>query len=216
MTVDTANSAFNIDRKAASKLLKVSIRTVDRYVKSKKLSTRLIDGRVWLDKSEIEGFKLKKMRPTRVDKNDMSTPRMSIDVDVDKVDNIDIIDQENVDFVSTRIKKRKRPSSTYKKLYSELKQELREKQERLEIANYRVGQLEAQVRTSIPMLEYHRENALKRQKETELKQEISKKDQVLQTLARQIRFEKFNKRIFLIILLVVLALQPLWLLLYYN
>ena len=216
MTVDTATTAFNIDRKVASKLLKISIRTVDRYIKSKKLSTRLIDGRVWLDKGEIEAIRLKKLRPTRVDNRNVSTPPMSIDVDVDKVDNIDIIDQPNVDFVSTRIKKRKRPSGTYKKLYGELKQELREKQERLEIANYRVGQLEAQVKNSVPMLEYHRENYQKSKKEGELKDELTKNTKVLYSLARQIKFEKFNKRIFLIVLLVVLALQPLWLLLFYN
>ncbi len=209
MIVDNASTAFIIDRKVASKLLKVSIRTVDRYIKTKKLSTRLINGRVWLSKKEIEDY-------GRQSKVDMSTPKMSIDVDVDKVDNIDKIEQENVDFVSTRIKKRERPRGTYKKLFEELRQEVREKQERLEIANYRVGQLEAQVRNSIPMLEYHNESFKRAQKEEVLQKELEQNTQIVKKISKQMRYEKFNKRIFLTILLITLALQPLWLLLIYR
>ena len=44
---------YNIDRKTASKLLKVSMRTVDRYIVAKKVSIEKRDGRIWLDKKEI-------------------------------------------------------------------------------------------------------------------------------------------------------------------
>ena len=60
--------------------------------------------------------------------------------------------------MSTRKRKENTESALFKALYEGVKEELSEKQERLEIANYRVGQLETQVRNSIPMLEYHREN----------------------------------------------------------
>ena len=152
MTMEMDNEVFGLDRKTAGRLLKVSIRTVDRYIKSKKLSTSVVDGRVWLSRKELEGIREEKNRKTATHRVDMSTPAMSIDDRVDNVDRVELIDQGNVDSVSTKTRKRKTANAVYKKLYIDQKEELHEKQERLEIANYRVGQLEAQVKNSIPML----------------------------------------------------------------
>lgn len=203
---------YNLSRKAASKLLKVSIRTLDRYLRMKKLSTRVVNGRIWLDKDEVEGFDVGRRSVVMVDSVDVSTSRVSMDVDVDRVDNVELIDDDTVNMVSTK-KRKPVEGSAYKKLYFEMKEDLREKQERLEIANYRVGQLETQVRNSIPMLEYHRETFETKKREEDLQQKLEESTGLMKKLASRIKEEKFSKRIFLIILLAVLALQPLWLLL---
>lgn len=216
-SIEQASERYNLDRKAASKLLRISLRTVDRYIKEKKLSTRVVNGRVWLDKEELGRFKWLKVPVSTVDNVDMSTPHLSIDNDVDSnVDNVDITDEENVYSTSTRKKDVYIEEKIYKNLYVELKDELREKQERLEIANYRVGQLEAQVRNSVPLLEYHRESYSKKKQEKEFKNKITEQGTMIKKLFNQLRSEKFNKRIFLIILLTILALQPLWLLMLYK
>lgn len=212
MSMMELEKRYNLSRKAASKLLKVSIRTLDRYLKMKKLSTKVVNGRIWLDKDEIEGFDVGRKSATVVDSVDMSTSRVSMDVDMDRVDNVELIDDDIVDMVSTK-KRKPFEGSAYKKLYFEMKEDLREKQERLEIANYRVGQLETQVRNSIPMLEYHRETFETKKREEDLQQKLEESTGLMKKLASRIKEEKFSKRIFLIILLAVLALQPLWLLL---
>lgn len=140
-----------------------------------------------------------------VDGVGMSTSELSIDTDVDRVDSVDIL--------SAQPRKMGQGNGTYKKLYEELREELHEKQERLEIANYRVGQLEAQVRSSIPMLEYHRENYDRQRAEQDLRAKLGESTSILKDLANKIRYERFGKRVFLFVLLIVLALQPLWLLL---
>ena len=202
---------YKIDRKAASELLNVSLRTVDRYAKSKKLSTVVVDGRVLFNESEIKQFLGSRQV---VDSVDMSTGHLSIDNMVDKVDNVDKKGQDfvhSVSTLSTSPKKREGESEVYKKLFSEMKEELHEKQERLEIANYRVGQLENQIKNSIPMLEYHRENYENKKKEETFKIEMEERKNLIEKLVSQIKYEKFSKRIFLIIILIILALQPLWL-----
>lgn len=211
MKVEEIQKRFSLSRESASRLLKISIRTLDRYIKTKKLSTRVIDGRIWLDKEETERFKVGKYGKIKVDNVDMSTLKVSIDkrvdnVDkvVDKVDKVEILDQEPV---------ARDENNIYKKIYSELKEDLREKQERLEIANYRVGQLEAQLRNSVPMLEYHRENYNKEKREEDLKNKLQESTSIIKKLSYKLKQVKFNKRIFIIILLSILALQPLWLLL---
>lgn len=216
MTIETDNEVFGLDRKTAGRLLKVSIRTIDRYVKSKKLSTNVVDGRVWLSKKELEGVREEKSRKTTIHRVDMSTSTMSMDNEVDNVDSVELIDQGGVDSVSTKTRKRKTANAVYKKLYLDQKEELHEKQERLEIANYRVGQLEAQVKNSIPMLEYHQERYEVEKREKSLQTKIDEQNSVIKKISTVMKYEKFNKRIFLGILLIILALQPLWLLFVYK
>lgn len=218
-TLDPQLEQYNLDRKAASRLLKVSIRTIDRYIKDKKLSTSVVDGRVWLDRAEVGQFKDQKEEKRKVGNVDMSTPKMSIDngVDsqVDNVDKIEVINRDNVSTVSTR-KKKTTENKVYKELYTQAKEELNEKQERLEIANYRVGQLEAQLKNTIPILEYHKESFEKKKKQDELKEKITQQNTVIKRIKTHLKSATFNKRVFLIILLALLALQPLWLLLIYR
>lgn len=228
MPLDNIQKEYNLSREAASRLLKVSIRTLDRYVRAKKMSTTIVDGRIWLNRKEIEEFKDLKSREAIVDKVDMSTSKMSIDNGVDKVDSgVDIVDtmdipeQDFVDILGNRggknFKSRERlEDSVYKKLYTELHQEVMENHERLEIANYRVGQLENQLKNSIPLLEYHRESYAKEKSSDELKNKLNESVGLIKTLYLKIKYQKFTKRIFILILLTVLALQPLWLLLLYK
>lgn len=216
MAEELIERGYNLDRKMASRLLKVSIRTVDRYIKSKKLSTSVIDGRIWLNKKEIEQLRVGRGGLRGRHHVDMSTPEVSTDIEDDNVDSVEVIGTTDVDSLSTRKGKSQGARTVYKKLYSDLKEELREKQERLEIANYRVGQLEAQVKNSIPMLEYHKECYENKKLEDELNQKLEEQIAVVGKISSNLKYEKFNKRIFLIILLFVLALQPLWILFIYN
>jgi len=135
---------------------------------------------------------------------------MSIDIPVDKTG-------RNNEFVSTpeieKNVKRSDSSQFYQKLYEETREELREKQERLEIANYRVGQLEAQLKNSIPLLEYHRESSEKKLEKAKLLEQKELTEKALIQTTKKLRFEEYNKKLILTILLILLALQPLWLLL---
>jgi len=208
MKTSTQEKEYKIDRKAVSKLLKLSMRTVDRYAKSRKLSTSLVNGRILFDRKEILAFRNKKMS---IDRVDMSIDDLSIDNRVDKVDNFEVFDQGVVysdgdSVYSGKPKRHERDEEIYKKLYFEIRDELKEKQDRLEMANYRVGQLENQLKNSMPLLEYHKERDQKAKELEDTRQKITSK----------LNYETISKRIFLTILLIILALQPLWLLLLYK
>ena len=219
MTTEKGENTYNIDRKAAGKLLKVSMRTVDRYVKAKKLSIKIINGRVWLNRAEILDFKSRQEAPVNIDRIIVSTSGMSIDDDVDRmdrVDNVEVFENENFEKFSSKRSENSLSNEVYKKLYIDAKEELQEKQERLEIANYRVGQLEAQVKNSIPLLEYHRENYERKKVEEEFASKINESITNLKKLGLEVKIATFKKRMAVIILFTVLALQPLWLLMIYK
>jgi hypothetical protein len=213
--MDNFTQKYNIDRKAASRLLKVSVRTVDRYIKKKVLVAQNIGGRIWLNKDDVLGLTNKPTpqtyEPQTIDTSvDMSTGLMTIDTTHDT----ERQKQENLSTqVTEKIERTSDTSHLFKELYENTKTELREKEERLEIANYRVGQLEAQLKNSVPLLEYHRESHEKKLEKARLVEKIEQTESRLAQIIRKLRFEEYNRKILFTILLIILALQPLWLLL---
>jgi len=217
MTNIPSEKQYILDRKMASRLLKVSTRTLDRYIKAKKMSTRIIGGRIWLNKEEVLAFKDVKDGYVKIESIDMSIPKVTIDENVEPMDEEYSTSQINVESMSREGRKKTNfNDEIYKKLYLELKEEIKEKQLRLEIANYRVGQLESQVKNSIPLLEYHSENYKRKMAMEEMENKIKEGEILSRNITNQLKLERLIKRIFIIILLIILALQPLWLLLFYK
>lgn len=207
-TVENEFSDYVLDRNAAARLLKVSVRTLDRYLKSDRLSCAKDDGRIWLSKEEICAFKgaRDERRARRI--LDISNAGLSVEnsqnyVDVNSRELSSHARGEDLNVVE----------SVYKVLYEESKQQLDEQQKRLEGANYRVGQLEAELKNTVPMLEFQQKQVYYLETSEDMKQRLEKVSQKLQEAQKQYQVEKYNKLIYLVILLGILALQPLWLML---
>ncbi|MFC1599617.1 hypothetical protein ACFL3T_01145 [Patescibacteria group bacterium] len=166
----TATKTFDLSRKEASEILKVSTRTLDRYIKSKKVSSKSIAGRIMLNRDEISSQK-KTRKHRKIRTKSKAHP-------------------ETIEINKTIEESTKAEEKVYQKLYEELKVDVRTFQQRLEGANYRVGQLESEVKASVPLLEH----------------------QKVLTSAKK---EKHNNKILYILLGAVLILQPLWLILAY-
>ncbi|HPU94912.1 MAG TPA: helix-turn-helix domain-containing protein [Candidatus Gracilibacteria bacterium] len=228
--MDNFTQKYNIDRKAASKLLKVSVRTVDRYIKKKVLTAQSVGGRIWLNKEDVvklgtgkaingqfqaNSYESEASQPVFYEPSTsdtpvyQSTPSMSIDILGDSST------EENEEMSTSETFKNVKSASGsqfYKKLYEETREELKEKQERLEIANYRVGQLEAQLKNSIPLLEYHRESSEKKLEKARMIEKLEQADSTIKIISHKLKFEKYNKKVLFTVLLIILALQPIWLL----
>jgi len=202
---------YNIDRKTAARLLKVSVRTVDRYVTSKKISIQKRDSRIWLNKKEILRFK----RSRSVDMSSVVDSHVSIDNGYRQS-----VDTEatGVDILSTPVAenfaktKQKTAGSVYEKLYEETYNELKSAQERLEGANYRVGQLEATLAKSVPLLEHQRLLGEEKAQNLEMEERTETLRDKLEKYQHKLKSEEFLKKIYLIALFILLVMQPLWLL----
>jgi len=236
---------FGLSRKDAAQILKVSTRTLDRYIIKNILSTKNIAGRIFLSAEEVADFiketKRKKRRKSGVRKEKKSqskdTSRIvaherndesyAINLDVKEENQNDLVEvydlpvekPEPQDFSDKKIfdieigsmpsisdieaEQSTEPEDfeseygnvvqndddfVYKKLYEEQKEEVRSFQRRLEGANYRVGQLESQIKESVPLLDH-------------------------QKLLTGHKKEVFNKKILYILLIVLLLIQPIWLIL---
>ena len=143
-----------------------------------------------------------------VDNVDKSGPKRD-----DIVDSIPVEEVDSVDKV-VKTKKRKSAEPVYKNLYEDANKKLEGQQERLEAANYRVGQLEAQLKNTVPLLTYEEERSKAQDVQRELKDDIKDRDKKLTVAEKTIKEERLNRIIIAAVLFVVLALQPiLWFLL---
>lgn len=217
-----------IDRKAASRLLKVSMRTLDRYRRNGQVATRIVDNKILLSKSEILEYIARHNETVARQNRQTKSAKMSRDTNVDSAayDETEDGDGNTYTFVSAQqvssddgrhereIQGHERETNlidTYKKMYEEISGELRRRQEELEAAHYRIGQLEGQLRYAIPLPEHKSEVLRLTESTQQLEQDVLEKQLRLRKVREALYYEKLNKRIYLIVVLGLLALQPLWL-----
>ncbi|MCX6733543.1 MAG: helix-turn-helix domain-containing protein [Candidatus Peregrinibacteria bacterium] len=226
-----------IDRKAASRLLKVSMRTLDRYRHAGQLTTKIIDNKILLSRSEIIEFMASQRSRITSHARHEKYQDMSRDTGVDSGNKKEEKSDRNENddepiFVETRTstqgqsKKEKNSENiaeprardyelieTYKKMYEQLAAELKMRQEELEGAHYRIGQLEGQIKYSVPLPEHKNEMQRLLTSGKQLEEEVAEKLLRLKKIREALYYEKLNKRIYLAIVVTLLLLQPLWLLL---
>jgi hypothetical protein len=236
--------SYNIDRQTASRLLNVSIRTIDRYLYSGRLSSVRNNGRVWLSNDDVR--RILKGIETDIDnqewqQTEVDTEKTNKQTQTDKVyygtvkeraSRKDKLHEDDTDTTHTQTKSVNNKTAFYQNLYEEIKGELQEKQSMLDQATYRIGQLEAQLSTMIPLIELQRqqkaltettenyEKALLNEKTkakevtNKLLHEIDHCEKILKNIEKEVEIERFNKSIIAVVLFIVLFMQPiLWLLL---
>lgn len=206
-----------IDRKAAADMLKVSVRTIDRYLRKGALSKEEINGRILI--------RMKDLRPLMEQKAVLASALGTDQPDEEIPTNTVHAEYQSPDSSIISNSAAQEDLQIYKKLYEELQEELKLKQERLEGANYRVGQLEGLLKESVPLLEYRKVLAIENQKREELEDLLTKFEQEtdllnqtldsrrgeLDQIQKNLESERFNKKVFIIILVILFLLQPLWL-----
>ena len=177
-------TSSRLDRKQASKLLGISIRTLDRYIRSGKLPAFTEHGRIWLTKGRVLEFRRGNAIPVKTV--------------TDKVSSVSL----RPSLTSSQ------DASFYKDLYEEAKSALGEYQQKLEQANYRIGQLESHSvhPTSIKPLE-RREDSPSYEFQ---RREIAEREKEIFTLKELAKRERMSRIIFAILTYLLLILQPIF------
>jgi excisionase family DNA binding protein len=197
-----------VDRIEASKILKVSTRTVDRYMRSYRIKTKKDGRRVLIKKADID-----KIIKDHIGK--------LVDLDDNNLDNIlnkenNEIKGSNLAVKDIKIKKISKEEDErlgieqqiYKDLYTETKKELRDKQDRLEAATYRVGQLEAQAKNMVPMLDYNKKDRALQEAYAAMDQRSKQSEDIIQKMEVKLRSERIAKWIYLSLVGMLLVAEP--------
>lgn len=196
-------STTYVDRDEASKILKVSTRTIDRYIRKYRFKTRK-DGRRVLVKREDVDHIIREHVGQYVDiKLDSARP-------AENVSSIELSELK----VESKKKEEVKDETVYKGLYVEAKKELKEKQDRLDAATYRVGQLESQVKTMVPMLDYSRKEKELKEATAAIEQKELEKMQAIAKMEHKLKTERVAKWIYLSLVGMLLVAEPILFLLW--
>jgi len=188
-------STTYVDREEASDILKVSTRTIDRYIRKFRFKTRKDGRRVLIKRNDVDKIIEKHIGQF-----------MDIKSATEDTATKDAVEVKDIKVES--VKKSDNEEGVYKGLYGEAKNELKEKQERLDAATYRVGQLESQVKTMVPMLDYTRkEKELKEAKTTIEQKELEKLHEV-RRMEHKLKTERMAKYIYLSLVGLLLVAEP--------
>jgi predicted transcriptional regulator len=215
---------FTISRKDAADLLAVSTRTIDRYIRSKKLSARKKAGNILLSEEEVNNLKVTLFQNMHGASPDVEGRAHRHIDSVAARANSTIFDaetgtlEENPMVEAIAETKPSMAASEREKVFEELydlsRREVREYHNKLEAANYRLGQLEVQVKHSVPLLDYQEKEQAIRQQDDIIQNKVRRQEETIQIMETEVKSERLNKNIYIGLLLGVLCLQPLlWLLL---
>ena len=196
-------STTYVDRDEASAILKVSTRTLDRYIRKFRFKTRKDGRRILIKRVDVDKIIQDQIGQFIEQKQE------NLDNQNQAVHNETAIAVKDIKVESVRKNERvEKEEQVYHGLYNEAKKELKEKQERLDAATYRVGQLEAQVKSMVPMLDYTRkEKELKEAKQTIEQKEIEKVE-VINKMEQKLRNERMAKWIYLSLTGLLLVIEP--------
>lgn len=223
-----------LDRKQVADILKVSIRTIDRYISRGVLPKKEIGGRIFIRSNDLKSFMEKKRLGTEaLEENSQNIPDFNLErgrpINNFSTENSTQANSEVGDYAELEVMKQnssENDQTIYQKLYEEAQEELKTKQERLEAANYRVGQLEGVLKETVPLLEFKKAIAAEKDKREQLEtlltqieshtetltQTLSSKENELIHIGNRLEEEKVSKKVFLVILVILFLLQPLWVL----
>lgn len=222
---------FTVSRKQAADILDVSTRTVDRYIRNKKLAARKKGGSILLSEEELQNLKSVHFQNMHgngprvagrshrhVDSTAARASKQIFDAETGEVEE-DISSQgslekpipfENGNALTQKSEREK----VFEELYDLSRREVREYHNKLETANYRMGQLETQIKHSVPLLEHREKEELIREQEHLIQGKMKRQDESVHMMEQDLKSERLNKNIYIGLLFGLLALQPLlWLLL---
>ena len=198
-----------VDRTEASKILKVSTRTVDRYMRKYGFKTRKDGRRVLIKRNDIDKIiqeHIGRFIDIKDNNLDEILNKKESEEQTDNVSNLTV-----KDIKVEKVKKRAFKNiegEIYKELYDETKKELKEKQQRLEAATYRVGQLEAQVKNMVPMLAYSKKEKELKEVYMSIDQKKKQSQEEIEKMEAKLRSERIAKWIYLSLIGFLLVAEP--------
>ena len=193
-----------IDRIEASKILKVSTRTVDRYMRKHKFKTRKDGRRVLIKKVDIDKI-IKENIGRLIDIKEDNLNELLIEK---KTTSLTVKDIKIKKIKEKDTEKQPVEQAIYKELYTEVKKDLTKKQDRLEAATYRVGQLESQVKNMVPMLDYNKKDKALQEAYGAMDQRAKQGEETIQKMEIKLRSERIAKWIYLSLVGTLLVAEP--------
>ena len=174
---------YTVTRNQAANLLGVSTRTIDRYVKSGKLSYKKVANKVILNEEEL-----------RILQNEFSSLRQEISTELiwEKDTSISVKPITNMSSIDEKLDK-------FYLIFQEKDKQIDEKNKIIFMLQQRIGELEAKIQTMIALPDYNKE----KQQAIEEKKALEEKLAKLTSRVREQETKTYVVIIFAIIFIII-------------
>jgi len=180
---------FTIDREDGATMLGISTRTLDRYIRAGKIRAKKKGKKVFLHSDDVLKLKGGEMEP------EMTMDNRSYEIQEE------VALEPMTQFVTKPL------IVSYKELYEESKSLLARKDELIQDLSYRLGNIETELKNSIPMLEYKKATFLLESSQTKGEDERKDLTHKVEKLADEIKKEQNTNMILIIVLSFVLMVS---------
>lgn len=207
------DSSHTILRKSAAEILDISLRTLDRYVRKNNLTAVRRGRELYFEGKEIMKLKAELKGNTKEasqnsDFDEVEKARKKEEAEAMAAEPLDELD---VGFAKIRdeLLRRSPEEGIFKALFEKNDQELKETRKKLDMATFRLGSLEAQLKSMVPLIEYRK----KKEELLQLADRASIQQKDLKTLHDKLKSEILIRRIYAGFLFFMMGLLPLLLIL---
>lgn len=207
-----------LTREEAADLLRVSVRTIDRYIRRRHFDVKRSGREVWISRSSFERFHEGQQVALVSETAATAAIATTAQADTAKAGAYQSSEQD-ISGVSSDVFKTSdaftrhehayplTPAYIYKTLYEELKEKHDDQVKRLEGAHYRVGQLEAQLESTVPLVEFKKQRKQLLLMNDQYRATFKEAQQKLFRAKKCIEGERFNKNVYISLVYALLALH---------
>jgi len=189
---------YNINRQEAADILWISTRSIDRYIKSWKIRSEKDWKIVMLNSDDIKVLNWESVIKHKIIVNDEINNNY---MDENKL-------EENTNTWVVKKSEYEKVLVTFEKMYSGFREEIREKDQRIEKLAMELWQAREQKNNSIDIMEYKKIQFLSEESKSNLSNEIEKGIQEKINIIKELKYEKTTNKLliaFIVILFVILG-----------
>ena len=187
--------SYTLTRQDAADLLEISVRSVDRYIKS------------WKIRSE------KRWKSVYVNDNDVKNLHSNTEATPIIIDSSNKKNEEKKQQFSSKNISTKRDAEnfdkitkTFENIYTDLRNQIEKKDKIIQEMSVEVGVSREQVRQSISVSEHNRSQMLLEESKTHIAKQMNNLSEEKKKLEKDLKDEKFDKKVLITFVFILLAL----------
>ena len=186
---------YNINRQDAADILGMSTRSIDRYIKSGKIRSKKQWKIVLVNTHDVNSLS----------SNSKTVHKVILSDDTNILNtNIETISKE-----SSIVKRDEYEKilSTFEKMYSGLREEIKQKDDKIQELSIRVWRSEQEKSNSIDLMEYKKVQFLSEQSKNELSKKLEDESYLKKKIVDQLKYEKNTNKLLIIFIIFLFILS---------
>lgn len=195
---------YNINRQEAADILGISTRSIDRYIKSWKVRAKKDWKIVFVNSDDIKNL------------NSGVSVKQKIIVSNIESSAENVIDwvKENINTWVVKKAEYEKILSTFETMYSGFREEIKEKDSKIQELAIRLWRAEEQKDKSVDLMEYKKVQFLSEEAKNELSKKLEKEKSEKQKMINELKYEKTTNKILIVFIVILFIIS--WIIFFMN